>query len=334
MQLQAMCRSDAGWEDVDDLAKLVELRRDPDRLVWMASDVSDATEDDVRAIATEFDLDELAVEDALQARQRPKLEPYPGHLLVILFQLDEVDEQLESRQVAAFVGRGFVIVLHHDAQRLVAEVERRVREAADERPTVDDLLHALLDAAVDDYEVKAAALGDEVEGLEQEALTAARAIARDEPTGELPDQSRLYTVKQQLSMLRRYALPLARALERLAHVNSGTHASPEESEMQFRDVEDHVLRLSDHVRSIDELATGVLDLTRSIQADTLNDINKKLTGWAAVIAAPALIVGLYGTNYGLLPTKHLGNWGFVFVLGLMFVSAVGLYAFFRRRRWI
>ena len=134
-------------------------------------------------------------------------------------------------------------------------------------------------------------------------------------------------------MLRRYALPLAAALGQLAHAH-GDAAMSDERALQFRDVEDHVIRLAEKVRSIDELATGVLDLTRSIQADTLNDINKKLTGWAAVIAGPALIVGLYGTNYGLLPTKSWGNWGFVFVVGLMVASAVGLYSIFRRRRWI
>src|SRR5205807_3198353 len=114
------------------------------------------------------------------------------------------------------------------------------------------------------------------------------------------------------------ALPLGQSLERLAHTDAD---EPEEAELRFRDVQDHVLRLGAQVRSIDELASGVLDLTRSIQADTLNDINKRLTGWAAVIAGPALIVGLYGTNYGLLPSKSLGNWGFVFVVGLMLASA-------------
>ena len=200
MHLQAMCMSERGWEDVDDLATVVELRHDPDRLVWIESDVSNASEDDLQGLAKEFDLDELAIEDALEARQRPKLEPYPGHLLVVLYQLDEVDDQLEQHQIAAFAGRGFMIVLHHGAQRLVGEVRKRIEgrtdEFADEMDTVDDLLHALLDAAVDDYELKAAALGDEVEELEMQGLAAARAVTRSDTQGELPDQAVLYTVKQ------------------------------------------------------------------------------------------------------------------------------------------
>ena len=342
LQVNALCRSSDGWDEVDDLDKVLELRADPSRLVWVEADVSEAAPEAARSLAQGFGLDPLAVEDAMEARQRPKLEPYPGHLLVILHQLDELEDQLEPRQMAAFVGAGFVIVLHHGADRLVREA--RARLSGDEDPTAHRLLHALVDSTVDDYEAKANELGEDVEELETQALAVARRSGADgeDPAGELPDQYQLYTVKQQLSMLRRYALPLGRSLDRLAHADgAGVQAdvaadadAQEETELQFRDVQDHVLRLGAQVRSIDELASGVLDLTRSIQADTLNDINKKLTGWAAVIAGPALIVGLYGTNYGLLPSKALGNWGFVFVVGLMLGTAAGLYAFFRRRRWI
>jgi magnesium transporter len=332
MRLQAICRSPTGWEEVDDLDTILRLRRDPTRLVWAEADVTGATEGDVRSLASGFGLDELAVEDALEARQRPKLETYPGHLLVILYQLDEIADQLEPRQIAAFIGQGFVIVLHHGAGRLITEARSRLHDEEQEALTVDRLLHSLLDSTVDDYEAKAAELGEEIEELELQALEVARAGARD--ARDLPSQYRLYTVKQQLSMLRRFALPMTRSLERLANPDGSSGEAPDESELRFRDVLDHVLRLAGQMRSIDELATGVLDLTRSIQADTLNDVNKKLSGWAAIIAAPALIVGLYGTNYGLVPTKSWGNWGFVFVVVLMVASAAGLYAFFKRRRWI
>src|SRR5205823_2100788 len=121
-----------------------------------------------------------------------------------------------------------------------------------------------------DYEAKTEDLADEVEELEMQALQAARAFDRDDPEPtELPSQYRLYTVKQQVAMLRRFALPMSRAVERLAHTGA---AAPEESELRFRDVEDHLLRLAAQVRSIDDLATGVVDLTRCIQADTLNDV--------------------------------------------------------------
>src|SRR5437588_5174829 len=115
LEVRALCRSSDGWDEVDDLDKVLELRRDPARLVWAEADVSGTQPEDVRSLAEGFDLDPLAVEDAVQPRQRPKVEPYPGHLLVILYQLDEVEDQLEPRQMAAFVGAGFVMVLHHGA---------------------------------------------------------------------------------------------------------------------------------------------------------------------------------------------------------------------------
>ena len=333
MQLTALCRSAGGWDEVDDVRKILELRRDPRQLVWAEADVSGAAEDDVRDLAAGFALDELAIDDALNPRQRPKLETYPGHLLVILYELDEVEDQLEQRQVAAFVGQGFVIALHHGATRLIREARRRVAAVEEETPTVDTLLHSLVDATVDDYEARAEDLEDEVEELELQALAAARAADRDEDS-ELPSQYRLYTIKQQLSMLRRFALPMGRSIERLEHTGREADGEPpEESELRFRDVEDHLLRLAAQVRSIDELAGGVLDLTRSMQADTLNVVNKKLSGWAAVIAAPALIVGLYGTNIGLVPAK-MGGWGLLFLAGLCAASSGAIYAVFKRRDWI
>jgi magnesium transporter len=331
MQVTGLCRSVDGWDEVDDVGKILELRRDPRRIVWAESDVSDATEDDVRQLASGFALDELAVEDALNARQRPKLEAYPGHLLVVVYELEEIEDQLEPRQVAAFIGQGFVIVLHHGASQLMREARSRLTAEEDETPTVDSLLHVLLDSTVDDYEAKSEELAEEVEELEQQALTAARATDSDDSDpAELPSQYRLYTVKQQVAMLRRFALPMSRAVERLAHTGS---ESPDESELQFRDVEDHLIRLAAQVRSIDDLAAGVLDLTRSIQADTLNDVQKKLSGWAAVFAVPALILGLYGTNIGLDP-KWLGHWGVAFLIGLCVASGSAVYVFFKRRDWI
>jgi magnesium transporter len=330
MQVTALCRSVDGWDEVDDVAKILEVRRDPRRLVWAEADVAGGTENDVRELASGFALDELAVEDALNPRQRPKLEPYPGHLLVVVYELEEIDDQLEPRQIAAFIGHGFVVVLHHGASQLMQEARRRLSAEDAETPTVDSLVHVLLDSIVDDYEAKAEQLAVDVEDLEMQALAAARAADRDDLSAELPSQYLLYTVKQQVSMLRRFALPMSRAVERLAHTGS---EAPDESELQFRDVEDHLIRLAAQVKSIDELAGGVLDLSRSIQGDRLNDVQKKLSGWAAVFAVPALLFGLYGTNIGLAP-HSLGGWGEVFLIGLSLVCGGAVYAFFKRRDWI
>ena len=333
MQLQAWCRPVAGdWEEVGDLTALAELRRDPKTLVMAQADVSGA---DLRGLAVEFGLDPLALEDAMNPRQRPKLDSFEGHFLLVLYQLDEVEDQLEPTQVASFVGEDFVLVLHHGADRLMEEFRRRLDEARSEDFGTDRLVHLLVDAAVDDYEEITARLAEEVEALEEKALAVAKARESDEddPIPEMPSQYVLYTLKQNVSMLRRFAIPASQALERALSLDDPRILGPD-TEPLLRDVHDHTIRIEAHVRSIEELLQGVLDLTQSVQADMLNEINKKLTGWAAIIAAPALIVGLYGINYTLLPKPSIGAWGFVIVVTLMAMTSASLFLFFKRKDWI
>ena len=328
---------DDGWTEVRDLDDVVRLRRDPGTLIWIESDVSGMSETEIRALGSEFEIDPLAVEDAMSPRQRPKLEAYPGHLLVVVHQLDEDDDdQLVPRQVAAFIGAGFAIVLHHGAGRLVREVRDRVEKLDTTTASGDRLLHAMVDTAIDDDETIANRIGDEVEEMEDEALEIARRRERRPdrklPQHRWPSQYRLYTLKQQMSALRRYALPLGAALER--RPSARDREADEEVDLLFRDVHDHVIRLAAAVRSSDDLTDGVLELVRSVQAESLNETNKKLTAWAAIVAAPALIVGLYGINYGLVPSKSLGAWGFGLVVALMALTSGGLYVSFRRRDWL
>ena len=342
MPTTALCRTgEDGWAPVEDLDEVMRLRRDPAAMVWIEGDVSGMTDEQVRELARGFELDPLAIEDALSPRQRPKLEAYPHHQLLVVHQLDEdEDDQLVPRQLAAFVGEGFAVVLHHAADRLVAEARRRV-QGSDRRPdpSGDRLMHLIVDAAVDDDEAHATRVSEEIEDLEAEALGTARSRERrDAPSAArapLPSQFHLYTLKQQLSTLRRYAVPVGAALER-RHSSDGSRGASGDGEVErlFRDVHDHVVRLAAQVRGSNELIDGVIELARALQGDQLNEINKKLTGWAAVVAASALIAGLYGVNYRLLPPLALGRWGFAYVAALMLATSGAVYLFFKRRGWL
>jgi magnesium transporter len=325
---------DGTWRGPDEASKVDGIRPAPGALLWGEADVSGASERDVRAIAREFDLDPLAVEDAAKARQRPKVEPYEAHLFLVLHQLDEVDDQLEEHQIGCFVGEGFLLVLHHGAGRTLDEVHRRFEEARSDVDDVDGVLHLLLDVAVDDYQAIADRLADDVEELEEKALVVSRAQETDaEAAVEMPSQYMLYSLKQQLSMLRRFALPLTGALgPELGHQH-GALASAKTRRL-FRDVLDHLIRIDAQVRNIEDLAGGVIDLTRAAQADMLNDVNRKLSAWAAIIAIPTFIASVYGTNYRLLPSPALGYYGFLMVVGLLLVSGFALYVFFKRKGWI
>jgi magnesium transporter len=291
-------------------------------------------------VAERFGLDPLAVEDALSTRQRPKLETYERHRFLVPFQLDEVDDQLEARQIAVFAGDSYVLLLHDAADRIVDEAWARLQRVGPADLDVDRALHALLDAVVDDYEGTSGRLDVDIENLEAQALRASRRGAREPARSaeeELPSQPMLYAVQQQVSMLRRYALPLAGVVETLQAevVRRRRVGDDDRTDLLFRDVHDHVIRLGAQVRNIDDLASAVIDLTRGLQADRLNEVNKKLSAWAAIIAIPTLIASVYGTNYRLWPPPaSSGRWGFLGVVLIMAIAGGGLWLFFKRKRWI
>ncbi|HYP25003.1 MAG TPA: magnesium transporter CorA family protein [Actinomycetota bacterium] len=319
--LMAICHSaEDGWSDVEDLTSVSDLRGTSGILLWAETDVSSLTADDVATIAEEFELHPLAVEDAIHARQRPKVEVYDTHLFVVFDQLDLVNDQLEAVQIACFVGERYVLTLHAGAARSIAIAKQRWARAQQELGQGPPyLLHTLLDSVVDDYQRIADDLELRVEELEELVLESPGA----------PVSRQLYAVKQKVSRLRRYALPVARVLEGVK-----THpGTPSDALAHFGDVHDHVLRIADQVRNVDDLSQAVLDLTRAEQAYALNEVTKRLTGWAAVIAVPTFIASVYGMNFELMPESGQ-LFGFWFALSLMTVSAVGLYVFLKKREWI
>jgi magnesium transporter len=323
--LKATCHVPGkGWVDVADLDSISDLRALPGGLLWGQADVRNLPEGDVALIAEEFELDPQAVEDAVNVRERPKLELYDKHVLAVWHQLDEEDGQLEARQIAWFVGEDYVLALHAGVDRILSEAKTRWTDATsaqlEQGPAF--LMYTLVDVLVDDYGAIADRLEDEVEQLEEFALSLP-GIALDK---------QLYTLKQRLSRLRRYVLPGSRVLDNLVG-DEGRHiVSPEQARL-FRDVNDHLLRISDQVHTIDELSNAVLDLRRSEQAAHLSEINKKLTAWAAIIAVPTLISSTYGMNFELLPPEQSLE-GFWFALSLMVLTAVGLFFYFKRKGWL
>lgn len=338
--MRALCMDGSGgWSETDDLEAAAGACRQEGRFTWLEVDVGTGQQE-AREVAQRFELDPLAVEDALSTRQRPKLETYDEHRFLVLYQLDEVDEQLEGRQIAGFVGDAFLLLLHDGATRMVDESRQRLQKVDPADVDVERALHALIDAVVDDYEHTAARLDADVEDLEAQALRVSRRGQREPArTAEaLPSQPLLYSIKQQVSMLRRYAMPLSAVVEILQAEEESRRRSDGDDEdrtdLLFRDVHDHVLRLAAQVRNIDDLATAVIDLTRGVQADLLNEVNKKLSAWAAIIAIPTLIASVYGTNYQLWPPPDVRTWGFVGVVLIMAGAAAGLWMFFKRKRWI
>jgi magnesium transporter len=322
--LVALCHSEemADWTDVQDLSKLSDLRAEAGNLLWAEADVATTTEDDVKLIADEFGLHPLAVEDAIHTRQRPKFEVYDEHLFIVFHQLDEIEDQLEAAQIACFVGERYVLTIHEGAERTLKTAKKRWDQA---RPTNEPerLLHVLMDAVIDDYQEIADRLEARMEELEELALA--------KPNAKI--QRQLYSLKQQLSRLRRYVLPSTRLLDTVLEEDDDDIPFSHHTTAYFRDLHDHVLRIADQVRNIDELAQAVIDLTQTEQARVLNEVSKKLSGYAAIFAIETLIAGIYGMNFRLVPEDQT-LFGFWFAIALMVVVGVGLYVYFKRRDWL
>jgi magnesium transporter len=325
--LTAQCHTaHDGWVEVRDLAEISDYRSESGNVVWGEASVSDLTQEQIGLIAEEFGLDPLAVEDSQEINHRVKLEPYETHLLVVIQQLDEMQGQLETKPIYLFVGANYVLALHHDARRLLNSAKSRWQgpdQGESERGPAD-LLYVLLDTLVDDYQVIADRLEQEVEELEESAL------ARPTNTGDL--DRRLYRLKQQLSRLRRYAMPGGRVLDQYVQNHSAGVATADETRM-FRDVHDNLMRVNEQIHNVDDLANAILDLRRADQTAGQNEVTKKLTGWAAIIAVPTLVSGIYGMNFELVPASGQ-VFGFFFALTIMLGAATTLYVLFKKKEWI
>ncbi|MDQ3784184.1 MAG: hypothetical protein M3360_04805 [Actinomycetota bacterium] len=325
--LTARCHNvDDGWVEVEDLAEISDFRTESGNVVWGEANVADLTEEQIALIAEEFELDPLAVEDSQESNHRLKLETYEGHLLVVIQQLDEREGQLEASAIYLFVGSNYVLALHHDADRLLDKAkacwEGAKRREVKRGPAY--LLYVLLDTVVDDYQVIADRLEQEVEELEESALS------RPTNTGDL--DRRLYKLKQQLSRLRRYAVPGGRVLDQYVQDHSAGLSSADETKM-LREVHDNLMRVTEQIHNVDDLANAILDLRRADQTAGQNEVTKKLTGWAAIVAVPTLVSSIYGMNFELVPSSGR-MFGFFFALAIMIGAALTLYALFKNKGWI
>ena len=318
-----LSEDEENWTEVDDLDKIVELLNTAGQLAWAFADVTKLTSHDVAQIAKVFGLHHLAVEDAMNTRQRPKLEPYDRHLFSVMHQLDLVNGQLEATQIACFVGRRWVLTLHAGAERTLGEASRRCFKGSrnvDQGPSY--IMHHLLDTIVDDYQKIADDLEDMVETLEESALANPRA----------PIQSEMYSLKQRTSRLRRYVFPGERVLAAVTEAGRFSLITKRTAAL-FRDVHDHTLRIIDQVHTIDALSDAVIDLQRAEMADTLNETTRRLTAWAAIIAVPTFIASVFGMNFVSLPATDARG-GFWIVAGIMVAVSSSLFVLFRRKDWI
>lgn len=292
-------------------------------VVWI--DLTVPNRDELELLAGELKLHVLAVEDALEVSQRPKLDQYSDHLFLSAYyaSFEGRSGKVTVREIAAFITESALITVHPDKEFDFAPITKRWDASPDlAKWGVSFLVHGLLDYLVDGYFDAVQALDEEIEDLEGDLF--------ETRANQDTIQRRTFGLRKSLVNLRRVILPMREVVN--TFLRRDLHLLHEEMSPYFQDVYDHVLRATEWTESLRDLLSSILDANLAIQGNRLNVITKKVTGWAAIIAVPTAITGFYGQN---VPYPGYGHWsGFLVSSGVIVVGAVLLYIAFRRRDWI
>jgi magnesium transporter len=301
---------------------LTHARETPDGFVWIGLHEPSVGEFD--QVSTEFGLHPLAVEDAVHAHQRPKMERYGESLFVVVKTVRYLDEtsDIELGEIMVFVGEGFVLTVRHGEGNPLTRVRRRIdREPDLVRTGPGSVLYGVLDEVVDSYE----AIGRE---LESDILLLERRVFSADRTN---DAGAIYSLKREVIEFRGAVQPLApvaRDLAAGAVAVVGGALRP-----YFRDVSDHVQRVAAEVESFNELLTSALHANLADVSVRMNEDMRKITAVAALVAVPTMIAGIYGMNFAFMP--ELGwRFGYPVVLGVMAGICLLLYRIFRKSGWL
>ena len=313
-----------------DLVESVErIRKSDDGFVWLG--LHEPTEDEFADIADLFDLHPLAVEDAVHAHQRPKVERY-DHTLFAVFktvcyvehtELTATSEVVDTGEIMLFVGRDFVITVRHGRHGSLGPL-REALEAAPEQLAQGPaaVLHAIADQVVDDYLAVTNAAQADIDQVESDVFA---------PDGARVDPGRIYQLKRELLELKRAVVPLGRPLQILA--TQPMRVIAPDIQAYFRDVDDHLKRVTEQIAAFDELLNSILQAHLAQVTVAQNEDMRKITAWAAVIAVPTMVCGMYGMNFDHMPELHW-RFGYPLVMGLIAVSCTALYRGFRRNGWL
>ena len=292
-----------------------------DGFVWIG--LHDPDDDELLDVAKRFELPGLAVEDAMQAHQRPKLEDYPNGYFLVLHTARYLDEQevVEFGEVHVFTGPSYVIVIRHGAASELSQARQRLEDSQallGEGPVA--AVWAILDKIVDDYEPVIAGLENDVEEVEVAVF------------GDAGDQTRrIYFLRRELAEFFRAVHPLLAPLEWLVSKEHPDVGGVMREHM--RDVADHVKRLEDAIATQRELLTSILQANLAVISVAQNDIVKKISGWAAIITVPTLVASIYGMNFEHMPELKW-QFGYPLALTLMLALGFGLHRVLRRAGWL
>jgi magnesium transporter len=294
-----------------------------DGFVWIG--LHDPSPAVVETVGRHFELHPLAVEDAVNAHQRAKIEVFGDMLFVVMKTARYVDseELVEIGEVMLFVGARFVVSVRHGEGSPLHPV-RLDLEAHPDLLGIgpSSVLYAVADRVVDDYATVIEGLAVDVEQVEAEVFSGAATNPAE----------RIYRLKREVIEFRRAVQPLAGPMQRLADRQTGLPLDPRTGDY-FRDVHDHLARDIDRISSFDELLSGVLGANLAQLSVRDNQDMRRISAWVAILAVPTMVFGLYGMNFSHMPELHY-RYAYPVVLVVTLVVCVVLYRTFRRSGWL
>ncbi|MEU9241699.1 magnesium and cobalt transport protein CorA [Streptomyces sp. NPDC048385] len=313
-----------------------ELRETPSGMAWIG--LARPTSDELLSLAAEFDLHPLAVEDAMEAHQRPKLERYGDTLFVVLRAARYLDapEEVDFAELHVFVGPDFVITVRHGAAPDLSAVRHRMEGSPDLlKLGPEAVLYAILDAVVDGYAPVVEGVQNDIDEIETEVFRGDPSVSR-----------RIYELSREMVEFQRATRPLVGMLHGLM-AGFTKYETDEELQRYLRDVADHVTHISERVDGFRQALTEILTVNATLVTQEQNaemralaeagfeqnEEIKKISSWAAILFAPTLVGTIYGMNFSHMPELHWG-FGYPFAIGLMGVVCASLYVIFKRRDWL
>ena len=293
----------------------------PGEFVWIG--LYEPSEAELDRLRTRFKLHPLAIEDALNAHQRPKVEVYGRELFVVARTAQLVDAQIAYGETAIFVGQGHLITVRHGSARAHTEL----RDQLEASPTLlakgsDYVLHAVLDFVVDGYLPIIQALEDEVLDIERRTLEAFLSH------GEV---KRLFHLRRDLIRFKRVLSPMAEVCGRLEHLE--TPCLDDDVRPYFRDVLDHTQKVEGMVDALREVITSVFEAASLLEQQRQSAITRKLAAWAAILAVPTAVAGIYGMNFEHMPELRW-VWGYPAVMAGIVCVVGWLYWRFKKNEWL
>jgi len=296
--------------------------REPGAFVWIG--LHEPTEEEFDSIQREFELHELAVEDAINAHQRPKLETYGDTVFLVLKTARYIDpkEVVQFGEILVFLGEDFIVTVRHGE----ATSLKGVREELERRPELlghgpGAVLHAIVDRVVDDYAPAVSGLEEDIEEVESSVFSSERTNPAE----------RIYRLKRETHEFHRAASPLLEPMDRLTGGRVG-QIHPE-VETYFQDVNDHLARVNDRLEAMGDSLTSILQANLAQVTVQQNDDVRRISAIVAIIAVPTMIAGIYGMNFEHMPELK-STLGYPLVLALMLVLCLALYRYFRRAGWL